>query len=413
MLTPRALIATTARWFPTARLAMALARAGFSVDAVCPSRHPLKKTSAVRTIYPYHGFSPTTSFADAIAAGSPDLVIPGDQYALDCLHRVYDWARQRGKSGQSVCTLIETSLGLCKGFPVVRARAAMMQLAEEESIRIPRTTVVANLFDLERCADELLFPLVLKADGTSSGEGVRIVRTFEEAKRAFRTLQSPPSAIRVAKRALIDGDVRSVLPALLRQRLRINAQEFVDGQDATSLAACWKGEVLASLHFEVVQKQYKNGPASVMRRIDIPELDTAISRIARRLELSGFQGFDFLLEKQSRKPYLIELNARPTQVGHLPLGRTHNLPAALYAAITGTPIEEGPKITDNDMIALFPQEWIRNPASVFLRTAYHDIPWEEPELIRAGMRQRSGWPSWLRGSKWATLLLPDKNSSVE
>jgi glutathione synthase/RimK-type ligase-like ATP-grasp enzyme len=392
---------------------MALARAGFAVGAVCPSRHPLQKTSSVRKMYPYDGFAPTTSFADAIAADTPDLVVPGDQYAVDCLHRVYDCARRRGKLGQSVCTLIETSMGPFDSFPIVRARAAAMQLAEEESICVPRTTAVASLSDLKRCADELLFPFVLKADGTSSGEGVRIVRTLEEAKRAFRTLQSPPSAIRVAKRALIDGDVRSVLPALLRQRRNINAQEFVDGQDATSLAACWKGEVLATLHFEVVKKQYKNGPASVMRRIDIPQLDTAISRIAGRLKLSGFHGFDFLLEKQSRKPYLIELNPRPTQVGHLTLGTGRDLPAAMYAAVVEAPIEEGPKVTDNEMIALFPQEWIRNASSVFLRSAYHDIPWEEPDLIRAGMRQRRGWSSWYRERKWATFLLGDKESSVE
>ncbi|HVB57713.1 MAG TPA: ATP-grasp domain-containing protein [Candidatus Acidoferrales bacterium] len=371
------------------------------------------KTSAVRRIYHYNGFAPTTSFADAIEAGAPDLLIPGDQYAVVCLHQVYDWARQRGKSGQSVCTLIERSVGSSKSYAIVRARKAVMQLAEEESIRVPRTTVAANLSDLKRCADELLFPLVLKADGTSSGEGVRIVRTLEEAKRGFRALQSPPSALRVAKRALIDRDVRSVLPALLRQRRKINAQEFVDGQDATSLAACWKGKVLARLHFEVVKKQYKNGPASVMRRIDIPELDTAISRIACRLELSGFHGFDFLLEKQSRKPYLIEMNPRPTQVGHLTLGHTRDLPAALYAAFARTPIEEGPKVTDNDIIALFPQEWMRNPSSVFLRTAYHDIPWEEPELIREGTRQRRGWSSWCRASKSARLFLTDRHSGAE
>lgn len=392
---------------------MALARAGFSVDAVCPSRHPLRKTSSVRKIFPYDGFAPTTSFADAIEDGNPDLVIPGDQYAVECLHRVYDRARQCEKSGESVCTLIETSLGPYKSFPVVRARAALMQLAEQESIRIPRTTVVENLSDLKRCADEFLFPFVLKSDGSSSGEGVRVVRTPLEAKRAFRILESPPSALRVAKRALIDRDVRSVVPALLRQRRRVNAQEFHDGRDATSLALCWKGEVLASLHFEVVKKQYKNGPASVIRRINIPELDTAIAKLTDRLELSGFQGFDFLLEKQSGNPYLIEMNPRPTQVGHLTLGHARDLPAALYAAITGTPLEEGPKTTDNDTIALFPQEWMRNPSSVFLRTAYHDIPWEEPELIREGTRQSRGWSSWYRESKWATLFFADRHSSVE
>lgn len=405
---PTVLIATTARWFPTARLAMALVGAGFTVDAVCPARHPLTKISTIRKTYPYDGLAPVLSFADAIDAGIPDLVIPGDEYAVRLVHKVYEQARRRGKFGEAACALIERSLGPVESFHVLAARAAVMQLAQEESVRVPRTRVISDSSCLGQICNELSFPVVLKADGTSSGEGVRIARTLEEANRAFRFLQSPPSAIRAAKRALIDQDTRSVMPVLLRQRNTVNAQEFIQGQDATSLVACWKGSVRASLHFEVVKKQHKNGPASVMRRIDDRELDVAISRIVDRLQLSGILGFDFLLEKESGNAYLIEVNPRPTQVGHLSLGRGRDIPAALYAAITGTEANETSPVTEKDTIALFPQEWIRNPQSVFLRSAYHDIPWEEPELIRAGARKSRSWSFWYNRKKWATFLLADR-----
>lgn len=405
---PKALIVTTARWFPTARLGMALAKAGFSVDAVCPPGHPLGKISLIGKTYPYDSFSPIRSFADALAAAAPDLVIPGDEYAVRCLHKVYEQAHRRGKQGEHVCAVIEQSLGPAASFHVLSARAAVMRLAREESIRVPRTRAVSNAAELRACCEEFAFPIVLKADGTSSGEGVRIVRTFEEAKRAFRALHSPPSAIRVLKRALVNQDMRSVMPAVLRQRNTINAQEFVQGRDATSLAACWKGTVRGSLHFEVVKKQHSNGPASVMRRIESNELDLAIARIARRLKLSGLHGFDFLLEERTGNPYLIEVNPRPTQVGHLTFGPGRDLPAALYAAVTGNEPEDMPAVTEKDTIALFPQEWIRNPRSVFLRSAYHDIPWEEPELIRAGARSSRTWASWYNRRKWAPFLVPDR-----
>jgi hypothetical protein len=45
------------------------------------------------------------------------------------------------------------------------------------------------------------------------------------------------------------------------------------------------------------------------------------------------------------------------------------------------------KVTDNDTITLFPQEWMRDPASPFLTSGYHDVPWEEPELLRACVRK--------------------------
>ena len=65
---PTVLIATTARWFPTARLAVALANAGFTVDAVCPARHPIAKTGSVRRTFKYRGLNAVVSFAEAIAA---------------------------------------------------------------------------------------------------------------------------------------------------------------------------------------------------------------------------------------------------------------------------------------------------------------------------------------------------------
>ncbi len=387
---------------------MALAKAGFFVDAVCPPRHPLAKISAIRKMYAYDGFTPTRSFADAFAASEPDLVIPGDELAVRVIGKLYDQALRRATAGDRVCSTIEASLGPADTFPVLAARAEVMELAKEQSIRIPKTISVASAADLNRCSEELLFPFVLKADGTSGGNGVRIVRSMEEAKRALRTLQSPPSVLRAIKRVLIDEDASLLMAVLSRQRSHVIAQEFVEGQDATSLVACWKGEILATLHFQVVKKQHSNGPASVMRRIQIPELDVAVSRFVRRLKLSGIHGFDFLIEARTGHAYLIEVNARPTQVGHITLGPGHDIPASLYAAVTGTKLDETQPVTEQDTIALFPQEWIRNPQSVFLRSAYHDIPWEEPELIRAGARSSRRWNSWYAGKKWAAFLLADR-----
>jgi hypothetical protein len=90
-----------------------------------------------------------------------------------------------------------------------------------------------------------------------------------------------------------------------------------------------------------------------------------------------------MLETSTGKAHLIEINPRATQVGHLILGEGHDLPAALYAAVTGQAIHARPKVTDKTVIALFPQEWMRDPDSPFLQSSYHDVPWDEPGLIRA------------------------------
>jgi len=196
-----------------------------------------------------------------------------------------------------------------------------------------------------------------------------------------------------------------VWPSLLRKRYVVNAQAFVAGPEATSAVACWKGSVLASLHFEVLKKQDAGGPSTVLRLMESAEMSAAAEKMVRRLELSGLHGFDFMLEEQTGNPYLIEINPRATQVGHLTLGPGRDLPAALYAAVTGEVIQTAPKVTEKDTIALFPQEWIRNPASAFLRSSYHDVPWEEPDLVRLGIRRRGNQTAWYLQQRWIEALL--------
>ena len=183
------------------------------------------------------------------------------------------------------------------------------------------------------------FPTVLKANGTSGGDGVRIVHTLDEAELALRTLQAPPLLARAAKRALLDQDKTLVWPSIFVVESVVNAQAFVAGHEATSTIACWKGSVLASLHFEVVNKASSAGHATVVRLIENAEMSAAVEKMTRRLDLSGLYGFDFMLEAGTGNAYIIEINPRATQVGHLSLGLGHDLPAALYAALSGKAVQ--------------------------------------------------------------------------
>jgi NAD(P)-dependent dehydrogenase (short-subunit alcohol dehydrogenase family) len=108
---PTVLLVTTVRWFPTARLAVALAKAGFTVDAVCPSHHPITKTDAVRRTYNYDGLDALSSVAEAIADAKPDVLVPGDDLATQHLHLLYEQERGKGERGASLCALIGRSLG--------------------------------------------------------------------------------------------------------------------------------------------------------------------------------------------------------------------------------------------------------------------------------------------------------------
>jgi hypothetical protein len=266
---------------------MALAAAGFTVDMVCPRRHPLTKTRVARRIYRFNGLAPLRSLRGAIADAEPDLIVPGDDLTTRHLHRLYEHERRKGKAGSSICALIERSLGAAESFPISYARAAFMELAEQEGILIPTTGVIAGFDDFKDWIIRNGFPAVLKANGTSGGDGVRVVRTLDEAERAFRDLQAPPRFLRAAKHALVDDDLTLISPTVRREKFVVNAQAFVDGKEATSAVACWDGKVLAALHFEVINKASSAGHATVVRLIENSEVSAAAEKVVRRLHLSG------------------------------------------------------------------------------------------------------------------------------
>jgi hypothetical protein len=393
-LKPTVLLVTSSKWVPTARLGMAMAQAGFAVDAVCPAGHPLVKTSALRTGYPYSGLTASRSIARSILASKPDLVIPCDDLASLQLHQLYAAEEKRGGAGSPICAVLARSLGNPANFPMLYERATFIEMAANESVRVPKMTVVASLDEMRRWATNVGLPIVLKSDCSSGGEGVRVAQTMLDAERAFSKLHAPPMLAQAAKRALIDGDNTRVWPSLMRQRAVVSAQEFIAGHEATSLVACWNGTVLAENHFEVLNKVHASGPASALRRVDNAEMSAAVTKMVRRLNLSGMNGFDFMIETATGNAYLIELNPRTTQVGHLALGAGHDLPAALFAAVTGNAPQPAPAVTQSDVIALFPAEWNRNPESAFLKTGFHDVPWAEPELIRACVNKKKQVAAW-------------------
>jgi hypothetical protein len=195
-----------------------------------------------------------------------------------------------------------------------------------------------------------------------------------------------------------------LLPYLRGDRATVGIQRYVAGRDATSTVATWQGNVLSGISFEVLEKGDPTGPSSVLKLIDNQEMSAAVKRMVSRLGLSGLYGFDFLLEERTGNAYLIEMNPRATQTSHLCLGPGRHLTASICAALQEQPVREMPSVTEKDTIALFPQEWHHNPKSEFLRTAYHDVPWDQPALLRTSIKSRTREASWWSShEKWIEM----------
>jgi hypothetical protein len=379
---PKVLLATTCRWFSAARLAIAFSEIGSAVEMVGPKGHPATRTRALTHRYSFRGLAPAASFHAAIDQAKPDLIIACDDLSTIHLHRLYALLLQRDEADTRTAIVLRRSLGPQTSFSALESRSQLMVLARSLGVRTPETSVVTKV-SLTRWLVQNGFPAVLKADGSAGGRGVQVVRTMAMADCAFAELSAPPVALRAVKRALFDQDRTLLKPSIKGSVPVVNAQVLISGRDATLSVACWEGEIVAAISVEVIKKQMQDGPSSVVRLIDHPEMSQSAEKIVRRLGLSGLFGFDFILGEQDKSATLIEMNARVTQISHLALGTHRDLPVALAAMVGGGPIPVTRAISDLTVIALFPQEWHSDPESEYLATSFHDVPWHEPGLVKA------------------------------
>jgi hypothetical protein len=95
------------------------------------------------------------------------------------------------------------------------------------------------------------------------------------------------------------------------------------------MLACWRGELLGLVAVEVIASRGPTGAATIVRLINHLEITEAARRVSARLRLSGFHGLDFILEEATGSAFLIELNPRCTQLGHLILRAQGDLAGVL------------------------------------------------------------------------------------
>ncbi len=400
---PRILLTATLRWPIAARLAMAFDGMGCHVQALCPRQHPITKTHAVGKIYRHSILRPLATLRAAIESAAPDLVIPCDDNAAIHLHQLYEIACQEKISDNSA-QIIARSLGSPSACALAASRGKLMALAAQEQVRVPASTVVATAAELTAWLNKHGFPAVIKIDCTWGGQGVSIVHHLKQARQVFESMAARPAVTRAVARALLERDPSFILNAMKAAKRTVTVQNFISGRPANRAVACWQGKVLAGISVEAMQTQHPTGPATVVRVIENKEMTLAANRLVRRLGLSGLWGLDFVLESKTGAAYFIEMNPRATPICHLPLPVGQNLPAALYQQLTGVAPLSTPVAIERDIIAMFPGEWRRDPASPYLRSDYHDIPWQEQEFVQDCINKP--WAERGLAARWWARLRP-------
>jgi hypothetical protein len=377
---PHILLATTGQLPSTARLAMELHNAGATVSLIAPSHHPARVLDLISHRAIYRASAPQRSLEAAALRLRPDIIIPCDERTVRNLHALW-----RGTRHQWVKELIERSTSPVEGFAIVTSRAALLALGQTEGVRVPPSMSLSDEETLDRWAAVNATPFVLKADGSWAGFGVRIISDVAAAKDAYRRMRQPVTGRLALREMLLESNYFDMRSCLLRERPAMSVQGYVDGWPANVGVACWQGEVLAATCAEAVATESATGPSTVVRIIHNAEMIDSATRIVKSLGLSGMIGFDFMIEAATGAAYMIEMNPRNTPICAVRLGPGRDLAEALVARISGRSVRERPPRTERDIVVFFPDTWREDPASHFLNRGYHDVPWEQPNLVRSLM----------------------------
>jgi len=385
---PVALIIATTPWPLSARLAVRLIRHGCTVDALCPRGHALRKISGMGTIHSYSGRDPMAALEYAIAASSPGIVVPCDDRAVWQLHEMHELRPH-------LRPLIECSMGSPQSFLLLRSRAGLMQRAPHLGIRVPQTQFISSREHILAWFRHHPGPAVVKLDGTWGGTGVRVVASAAEALSAWKQFTREPSSVVAWKRYLIDRDPLAFGTGYSPESRAMSIQEFITGRPANTMVAAWKGRLLGMVSVEVLCAQDPTAPSTIVRLIQNEDMARASAALVEGLGLSGFHGLDFILEESTGLPYLIEVNARCTQLGHLVLPEQGDLAGMLCAKLGTRPQTQPDTAIAGRLVAFYPQALACSPGSAYLSQAHHDVPWEEPRLVRSLLRNRWVARQWL------------------
>ncbi len=376
---PIALIVSTQTWGFAGRLAGAMRRAGFDVHGAAAGGCLLRECSVLSHLHKLRHLTLSTDIAAAMRQSQAHIVVPCDDLAAHELMRLH--------STPDLAEVIAKSLGNPASYAIASSKTRQLMLAEQLGLPIPHTRWINDFAALGAALHEAPLPCVLKSDGTWGGTGVVVLREPDAAQAAWTKLTQRPSLLKSLGVMARDGNLGAIYARTQWRSPPVHLQNFTVGTPANRAVLCRDGKVLAAVSVEVLQMMYAGGPATVMRRIDHPDMDSTSAALISELGLSGLHGFDFIINAETGRAEFLEINPRATPISALTLGDAAgaDLCGTWFTALTAQPAAT-PDVIHNDTVAMFPGEWRRDPTSPFLRSAWHDVPWEDPPLLAAYLR---------------------------
>lgn len=377
------IIALNENWTGISRLPSGLNRAGFSVYALCPQKSLIAKTKylAGSILYPTFTYSRSKLvfiwMMFAMMKLRPDVVLPGDEDAILAMQELARLTKNI-PGLYFISKKFRESIGPEKFDSLVLSKSDFQEKCKEWGIRTPQNIIVQHLNEAIDASKQLSYPLVIKHDSGYGGSGVHICENLEDLKKHFQQMGKLPMVAKIKN--LIK---KTFFVTVLSSKQSISLQQYIDGVVGLAPFCAENGEVFA-LNQMMKIRTYpgKTGPTAVAEGIHNEELESFVKIVAHNLSLSGFNSLDFIIDSKSGTLYVIELNPRPTPSCHIGEGHILNdLCEFYFKGLNKQPLMK--KSFHPYVIAMYPGEKRRDPHSEYIKSSFHDVPSDDPELYKA------------------------------
>ncbi len=296
----------------------------------------------------------------------PDFILTSDEILIRNLLKLRHLLRsQKGplrNIQQDVLSLLEKSLPTSDQ---VYSRENNITLAAKAGFPIPKYAA-ANSWETLK-TQRVDFPTYLKLSFEGAGIGVAFVQSRETLDKA---------ASRLERECMQPNEQYPIL-----------LQQPVIGQELTVSFSAFKGNLLSYDVYRPVAKRHKNGPASVIETLYRPNWESPLRSLVQHLGYSGFGGLDVFEQEGTALPTVIEVNLRPTHSLQTTLQTGSQVLSSFADQLTGR--RDLPKTSHPELkqvVALFPDEYVRDPDSPYLNKGPVAIPWNDRQLSGYLMR---------------------------
>jgi predicted ATP-grasp superfamily ATP-dependent carboligase len=375
------LVSTATRWYGTARAPRSLAKAGFEVTLLTP-RNALAAASryVARVAYLPDQATPL-DWIHAVAATvrgiSPAQIMPCDDVSFRLLAMLATAPPPQLQPSlrDALGELIIASLGDPAHYQTSVDKTALSSAAARAGVRVPEHVVVSRLDEAVTFARLHDYRVVVKRPYTTAGDGVRIVSDAAQLAEAVTALTLP-----------------TLDPLEADPARRLVVQRYVDGHICYQNVAAWRGRMLAGYAGDRLQAHGgPMAPGTVVRYRDEPQLRTFSERLVGAFGMTGLFTSEYLIERETRTPYLLEINRRISPGTHFGSMMNVDLCAALYAAMHEVPSPTRSALDPGEerMLVTFPGEWLRDHESQWLRRYPVDVPWDDAQLLEAMLALRN------------------------